>query len=179
MAMLPYVKSHFGGNFRLFLAVIISFKPFFAETISSVENWVWNPEKLKLKQTCIRLQLLAEYGRIFNSSQRWWPKLRLELWNYLRKVRISQEHKSNHPRLDPRQAKPSQALSDIFQNFTPPDFRAKNFTPSISPNFNSFSKKKHNKWVKMEKFTPLAKILHCRRHWRHGQIPPLDSYTQY
>ena len=25
----------------------------------------------------------------------------------------------------------------------------------------------------MEKFTPLAKILHCRRHWRHGQIPPL------
>ena len=26
----------------------------------------------------------------------------------------------------------------------------------------------------MEKFTPLAKILHCRRHWRHGQIPPLS-----
>ena len=25
----------------------------------------------------------------------------------------------------------------------------------------------------MEKFTPLAKILHCRRHWRDGQIPPL------
>ena len=25
----------------------------------------------------------------------------------------------------------------------------------------------------MEKFTPLAKILHCRRHWRHWQIPPL------
>ena len=34
--------------------------------------------------------------------------------------------------------------------------------------------KKHKKWVKMEKFTPLAKILHCRRHWRHGQIPPLS-----
>ena len=33
--------------------------------------------------------------------------------------------------------------------------------------------KKHKKWVKMKKFTPLAKILHCRRHWRHGQIPPL------
>ena len=33
--------------------------------------------------------------------------------------------------------------------------------------------KKHKKWVKMEKFTPLAKILHCRRQWRHGQIPPL------
>ena len=47
------------------------------------------------------------------------------------------------------------------QNFTPPDFQVKNFTPSISPNFNSFSEKKHKKLVKMEKFTPLAKILHC------------------
>ena len=27
----------------------------------------------------------------------------------------------------------------------------------------------------MEKFTLLAKILHCRRHWRHGQIPPLSA----
>ena len=27
----------------------------------------------------------------------------------------------------------------FVQNFTPPDFQAKNFTPSISPNFNSFS----------------------------------------
>ena len=34
-------------------------------------------------------------------------------------------------------------------------------------------RKKHKKWVKMEKFTQLAKILHCRRHWRHWQIPPL------
>ena len=42
------------------------------------------------------------------------------------------------------------------QNFTPPDFQVKNFTPPISPNFNSFSKKKHKKLVKMEKFTPLA-----------------------
>ena len=62
----------------------------------------------------------------------------------------------------------------FVQNFTPPDFQAKKFTASISPNFNSFSKKKHQKWVKMEKFTPLAKILHYRRHWRHGQIPPLQ-----
>ena len=30
----------------------------------------------------------------------------------------------------------------------------------------------------MEKFTPLAKILHCRRHWRHWQIPPLWSGNQ-
>ena len=30
---------------------------------------------------------------------------------------------------------------EFVQNFTPPDFQAKNFTPSISPNFNSFSEK--------------------------------------
>ena len=34
--------------------------------------------------------------------------------------------------------------------------------------------KKHKKWVKMEKFTPLAKILHCRRQWQHWRIPPLS-----
>ena len=34
---------------------------------------------------------------------------------------------------------------EFVQNFIPPDFQAKNFTPSISPNFNSFSKKKHKK----------------------------------
>ena len=34
---------------------------------------------------------------------------------------------------------------EFVKNFTPPDFQAKNFTPSISPNFNSFSKKKHKK----------------------------------
>ena len=39
--------------------------------------------------------------------------------------------------------------------------------------------KKHKKWVKMEKFTPLAKILHCRRHWRHGQIPPLGEIKSF
>ena len=61
----------------------------------------------------------------------------------------------------------------FVKNFTPSDFQAKNFTPSISPNFNSFSDKNTKKLVKMEKFTPLAKILHCRRQWRHGQISPL------
>ena len=45
---------------------------------------------------------------------------------------------------------------EFVKNFTPPDFQAKNFTPSISPNFNSFSKKKHKKWVKMEKFYTAA-----------------------
>ena len=40
---------------------------------------------------------------------------------------------------------------EFVKNFTLSDFQAKNFTLSISPNLNSFSKKKHKKWVKMEK----------------------------
>ena len=38
-------------------------------------------------------------------------------------------------------------LSDMefVKKFTPPDFRAKNFTSSITPDFNSFSNKKHKK----------------------------------
>ena len=34
---------------------------------------------------------------------------------------------------------------EFVQQFTPPDFRAKNFTSSITPDFNSFSNKKHKK----------------------------------
>ena len=34
---------------------------------------------------------------------------------------------------------------EFVQKFTPPDFKVKNFTPSISPYFNSFSGKKHKK----------------------------------
>ena len=34
---------------------------------------------------------------------------------------------------------------EFVQNFTPPDFKARNFTPSISPNSNSFSGKKTQK----------------------------------
>ena len=30
---------------------------------------------------------------------------------------------------------------EFVQNFTPPDFQAKNFTPSISPNFNNLVRK--------------------------------------
>ena len=37
---------------------------------------------------------------------------------------------------------------EFVQNFTPRDFQAKIFTPSISPNFNSFSKKKTQKMSK-------------------------------
>ena len=55
-----------------------------------------------------------------------------------------------------KRAKPFLPDMEFVQNFTPPDFQVKNFTPPISPNFNSFSKKKHKKIVKMEKFTPLA-----------------------
>ena len=33
----------------------------------------------------------------------------------------------------------------FVQKFTRPDFQVKNFTPSILPNFNSFSKKKTQK----------------------------------
>ena len=32
----------------------------------------------------------------------------------------------------------------FVKNFTPPDFQAKNFTPLISQNFNSFGDKKKN-----------------------------------
>ena len=45
---------------------------------------------------------------------------------------------------------------EFVKHITLLDFQAKNLTPSISPNFNSLSKKKHKKLVKMEKFTPLA-----------------------
>ena len=34
---------------------------------------------------------------------------------------------------------------EFVQNFTLPDFQAKNFTQSISPNFNSFSGEKTHK----------------------------------
>ena len=34
---------------------------------------------------------------------------------------------------------------EFIQNFTPPDFQAKNFTLSISTSFNSFSQKKHKR----------------------------------
>ena len=34
---------------------------------------------------------------------------------------------------------------EFVKNFTPPDFQAENFSPSISPNFNSFSDKNTKK----------------------------------
>ena len=63
---------------------------------------------------------------------------------------------------------------EFVKKFTPPDFEDKNFAPSIS---TVLVGKKHKKWVKMEKFTRLPKILHCRRQWRQWQIPPLSLNT--
>ena len=51
----------------------------------------------------------------------------------------------------------------ICQKIYTAGISAKTFTPSISANFNSFGDKNTKKLVKMEKFTPLAKILHCRQ----------------
>ena len=39
---------------------------------------------------------------------------------------------------------------EFVQNFTPTDFQAKNFTPSISPNLNGFSKKQAQKLVQVD-----------------------------
>ena len=67
----------------------------------------------------------------------------------------------------------------FVKKFTPPNFQAKNFTPLFLPNFNSFGDNNTQKWVRIEKFTPLAKILHCRRQWRQWQIPPLPQKKSY
>ena len=48
-----------------------------------------------------------------------------------------------HQLLDPGDVLPPDKR--FVQNFTPLDFQAKKSTPSISPNFNSFSNKKHKK----------------------------------
>ena len=54
---------------------------------------------------------------------------------------------------------------EYVQKFTPLDFQVKNFTPSILPNFNSFSKKKAQKmsengeiYTTGKKFTLLPKV---------------------
>ena len=50
----------------------------------------------------------------------------------------------------------------FVKKFTPPDFQAKNFTHLFLLNYNSIGDKNTKKLVKMETFTLLAKILHCR-----------------
>ena len=61
----------------------------------------------------------------------------------------------------------------FVKKFTPPDFQAKNFTPSISPNFNSFSDKNTKKMSENGEIYTAGKNFHYRRQWRHWQIPPL------
>ena len=51
----------------------------------------------------------------------------------------------------------------FVKNFTLPDFQAKNFTPSISPNFNSFSDKNTKKMSENGEIYTAGKKLHCRR----------------
>ena len=60
----------------------------------------------------------------------------------------------------------------FVKNFTPPDFNAKDFTPLISVNFNSFSDKNTKKSENGEIYTA-GKILNCRRQRLEGQISPL------
>ena len=50
-------------------------------------------------------------------------------------IRLEEKHTTQYAHSDMK----------FVQNFTPPDFQVKNFTPSISPNFNRFSKKQHKK----------------------------------
>ena len=67
----------------------------------------------------------------------------------------------------------SETDMEFVQKFTQLDFQAKNFTPPISPNLNSFSKKKHKNEWKWRNLHRWQEILHSRRDWRDGQISPL------
>ena len=46
----------------------------------------------------------------------------------------------------------------FVKNYTPPDFRAKDFVPLISLNFHSYSDKNTHEFVFLEKFTPLHNV---------------------
>ena len=62
---------------------------------------------------------------------------------------------------------------EICPKFYTTGFSGIFFTSSISPNFSNSCDKSTKKWVKMEKFTPLAKNFHCHWQWRQGKISPL------
>ena len=68
---------------------------------------------------------------------------------------------------------------EICQNFTPPDFQAKDFTPLISLNFNSFSDKNTKNECFWRNLHHWQKILHYRRQWRQWQISPLCDPITY
>ena len=73
---------------------------------------------------------------------------------------------------------------EFVKKFTPLDFQAKNFTPSISPNFNSFSGKKTQKMSENGEIYTAGKILHCRlevtavTNSTSGLIPGATQLTQ-
>ena len=58
---------------------------------------------------------------------------------------MANEHVDDNDKNDNGDDNGADTHMEFVQEFTPPDFQAKNFTPSISPNFNSFSKRKHKK----------------------------------
>ena len=62
---------------------------------------------------------------------------------------------------------------EFVKKFKPPDLQAENFTPSTSPNFNSFSKEKPQKMSENGKIYTAGKNFTYCRQWRHWQIPPL------
>ena len=125
--------------------------------------WFWNPPQSGKSQLPPRL---------FHSS----PLLQGdELW----RLRGDKKSRSNWTRWS-APSSPHMSLvaahkraqtpdMEFVQKFTPPDFKVKNLTPSMSPYFNSFSENENENG----EIYSAGKNLHCRRHWRHGQIPPL------
>ena len=70
LTQLGYVAIHqislWGATLDSFLPSSFHSKPFFAETINTVENRVWNPEKLKTKTN---LYQVAAFGRVWEDIQ--------------------------------------------------------------------------------------------------------------
>ena len=62
---------------------------------------------------------------------------------------------------------------DLSKNLHRRIFRPKILYPYFHRISTFLLIKTPKKWMKMETFTPLAKILHCRRQWRQWQISPL------
>ena len=118
--------------------------------LDSCEEWLLSTSRWSDEGTVgIKVQSWLKLGRIFFQAR----KVKGEIIHWI------------HSAPDMR----------FVKKFKLPDFQAKNFTPLISPNFNSFGDTNTKIWVKMEIFTPLATILHCRRQWRQWQISPLLS----
>ena len=77
----------------------------------------------------------------------------------------------------------SLADMEFVQKFTPLDFQVKNFTPSILPNFNSFSKKKTQKMSENGEIYTAGKnftLLPALTAWTYSTsaTKPLSRYYQ-